>query len=338
MICEKEYHTIQGHECLSSCISNYFYNNGLALTGSDIFFLGDGFHITYQNNDNMVIGADLYNANYTFCDRYHVTIQHEKCLSKESAKNLLKQSILEERKICIKVSSECLKYNKVFKQASGSPHFINVIGIKEQELYISDGYVPTYVPSAFEGWVFAEHIMEAWKRMQYEYVILDDNFDNLSAELLESEVKNKIQFGIYEYLNESMVEGELYIGEKAVLHLLEDLEKVFDENKEVGKLVYNINYQLKIYGFITSKQMLLEKLIFMKYDETNLLEYQIVIDGWNKLCLLLLKAGLSGKKEYFLKMHVKAMILIEKERSILVSIFNSGILGSKKKVALAVTK
>ena len=325
MICYKEYHTIQGYECLSACITNYFNYLGLLVSGSDIFFVGGGFVITYEKKKKSSIGAKLYESNFMFLKNMSIPFQHTNLEESKDVMKFLRKSIEDEHFIAIKVSSECLEHNRVFKQTESSPHYLNILGYDDStnNVFISDGYVPTFNPTVFEGWVDTNGIIEAWRRMDYEYVKLDLADIKISADEMHRIAIMNMKFGIQQYLNKSKQRlSSKFFGKEAITKLFEDILLMFDMQIDLKTVALDINYQLKIYGFITSKRFILQKLIILKMNECYLEQYSKIIDKWNQICNLLVKAGISRNKKSFELTLEKVNESINEEEKVLYEILN----------------
>lgn len=318
MLYKKEHIVLQGHECLSSCLSNYLYNDGIQVTGNDILITGNAYMVEYDRT-KFIIRTNIYEANFYFMDKYSIRYILGKCSNEREAKEFLGKSVKSEERIIIKVSAEYLNYNRVFRQADHSTHYINVIGIRERELFICDGYVPTKVSSVFDGWTDEESVMEAWKSMGFEYVILE-NVNKVNRDLIISDIRKMLRIGILDYL-EGGVKDDKFIGENAIVTLFSDIKTMF-EHQDMKGIMIDLNYQLKIFGFISVKIMLGEVLKEMEVNEEILLKYQLVIDHWNRIITLLLKSGFSKKEEKFEKAYHSSMQCISQERDVLSEIMD----------------
>ena len=241
---------VQSYECLNSCIVNAINYFGITLSSSDIFFLGNGLQIKYDNSDTPNIGAYLYESNFDFLDRYNYKYKHSYSNSFDS-KRLIDDVLLKKKIISIKVSSTFLTYNRVFSQTSDSSHFVNIIGQDENNYYIVDGYVPTLVPSVFEGYVSKEEILRAWSAKNYEYVYIEEYKDISNVK----DEANKCFFdSIDYYIYESKSTG-IY----SFLSMVDDIKKYIQE-PNFRQIMLDINYKIKIYGYLTSKYYILEKI------------------------------------------------------------------------------
>lgn len=75
----------------------------------------------------------------------------------------IKKSLNDGQPVIISINSKVLPYFKVEVGDSSVKHYINIIGIDEdrEQLYVSDSYIPTYIPSTYEGWVDYSEISDS---------------------------------------------------------------------------------------------------------------------------------------------------------------------------------
>ncbi len=324
MIYEKSYNTVQSFDCINACVLNYLQYYNKPILGSDIFFVGGGFAISYEKNQKLYIGSKVYKTNFVFLDKMNIKYERDNSQDGNSALKLIEHCIKNEKCICIRVASEVLEHSPVFKQTEGSSHYINIIGKNEinSRFYISDGYVPTYNPSIFEGWADCKEIMEAWNRMDYEYIVFD--IDNIKIDIsnIQRMAHKNLKLNLINYLypNDTNCNCKLF-GEYAVKILFQDIQAMF-ESRDISNIIMDINYQLKIFGFLTSKKFILEKIRKTFMDSGLCMDYDEIINRWNKLCLLLVKAGLSKDKARYNFVLVKTHELIHDERDILLKVIS----------------
>lgn len=310
-MCKNNYIVQQGYECLSACLSNCFNQKKIKITGSDIFLLGDGCNVLYRQKD-MEIGTDIYIANYNFMNFLGLKYINDTCDNEQ--KYFLSQCVKNRYGLCIKVGSKYLEYNRVFSQSDNSPHFINILDVNDDRVLICDGYVPEREATTFSGWLDLEKIVQAWKSMNYEYVLLKD-VSMVRTNNIKSVVLEKMQRSINAYIKGGK-DAELYYGKDAILQLNRDIKKVF-ESSDAKEKVKNINYQLKIYGFISSKIMLLDSISRYVPQISCTKEYKEIINNWNRYCILLIKSALSQRKEGYERTYNKCEEFVDRECDVL---------------------
>ena len=207
-----------------------------------------------------------------------------------------------------------LDYNRVFKQSEHSSHCVNVVGLGHNKVYVCDSYVPTRIPTVFEGWINKNSLMEGWKGKNYEYIMLKGDYV-LSEEQIISDTINSLINGIEEYLNVNK-ESAFSCGEEAIKSLIIDVENNVD-SKQFKKFIIDLNYQIKIYGFLSLKLIVRDLIEKYKVKDEYVEQYNKVISSWNTCCNSLIKTGVSGKMSYFIATKKKILDTCDMERDLL---------------------
>ena len=325
MLYSKNFKTILGYECLSACLSGYLFNRGINIDGSDIFFLGDGFVSEYEK-EKMIYRVNTYNCNFSFLQKYEIQYHYGTKNLQNEACFFLENCIKSERDIIIKVSSNCLKYNRIYNQPNGSPHCISIIGCKENFFYISDGYIPMYNPVTFNGWISQKDIIEAWRKENFFYILLPESYGTL-MELKRTNVNvlvsQKIKEGIDNYLFYNRLNCNSYFsGISALNAFLNDLISYADRTNNFKKLMFDINYNLKLYGFISYREMMLNELCKISMDYCIINKFRNIVEKWKKWCLLLVKLGVLNKKEMLNDFIKETQKIISQENKVLIKIWH----------------
>ena len=63
---------LKSYECMNACILNHMNRAGIKINGSDIFFSGRGYPVSYKKGSLTRIVSDGYEANFRFLDRYGI--------------------------------------------------------------------------------------------------------------------------------------------------------------------------------------------------------------------------------------------------------------------------
>ena len=299
---------IQGHECLSACIGNILNIYFEEITGNEIIIGGKGFDVFYEKTSN-VVSTTMYEANFSFLDYYQVPYIHDKAGDKRLAKDILDRSLIDRKHIIIKVDASCLNYNRVFGQTSDAPHFFNIVGKSYDAYQICDGYVPTRKADVFMGDLDENILYKAWGNKQFEYIILEEipkKFENI-----ESDIMHGFLEAMRKYCKGGGV-GDKYFGKDAVWNAFLNFRDIF--TKEAA---YELNYQLRIYGFMAIKEMTLDY-IRKKCDLIQFVsEYEGVIAEWDKILMFFMKVVFSQKIENYDSFLEKIKNCMEKEDDIL---------------------
>jgi hypothetical protein len=324
MIYEEGYQTIQGYECLNSCISNYLNFANIPISGSDIFFLGNGFATDYRKrNGEKQLRTKVYEANYTFLDKFYIPYTHDYFYGKDREKDFLKQQMEEKGYISLRVVSRDMTYHPLFKQAQNAPHFINVIGYNEKtsQFYISDGSIPAYQPDKFEGWVDEEEVLDGWFGANLEYVILhlDESWNKELSWKGLSRIATELAICDYlEFKKSRGIFSKTAYGRRAVKELFIDVARKFESSGDgFREYALRLNYQWKVYGFLSARRYLLQKMEEIGISETLTKPYGEVITEWSNIGLALIKLSVAKKAGLMEKTIEKAEATSEKENSLL---------------------
>ena len=316
MILNRTYSLVQGHECLSASIGNYLNYFCPDITGNEVLIAGNGFNVIYDKKQK-IIGAPIYEANFSFMEKYGVSYVRGNCY--EERKGFLYHCIKQKEKIILRVDAQQLTYNRVFQQATNSPHYIDLMGVDGERFYICDGYVPTRETSIFEGWINYDCLIKAWEAMKYEYLILnwDKTLDTLQ---ILRDVDEILCQNLTEYITGGN-KGVNFYGQDAILKLFADLNAVFwgDNAKEQ---ILQYNYQLKIFGFLALKETLKEILNKKTGFDELALKYNDVITQWNRICMLLVKIAFSAKISNLENLNRKVIDCVLKEKDIIIQVIN----------------
>lgn len=316
MILNNEYRLIQGYECFSACIGNVLGYINHDISGNEIIILGDGMKVIYDSNKK-IISSEMYASNLRFLNKFRISYVRDVCDSPLVAESFLCEMLDRSSKLILKTKAQLLTYNRVFSQAGNSAHYINVLGYNEDNLYICDGYVPTMRASNFSGWVSKEELLEAWKGVGYEYLILQD-VDIVRSKNIRQCLKAKVLKGINDYITGEN-DNNLYFGQAAVLKLFEDIkEKGTDNNRED---ILEINYQLKIYGFLSLKNILKEVLVKDNSMYTD--EYEKAIREWNSICIMLVKCAIENKDNLYDLLFKRVKQCVKEEEQLLKLIYKT---------------
>ena len=83
------------------------------------------------------------------------------------------------------------------------------------------------------------------------------------------------------------------------------------------KKIREANYQLRIYGFFSMKEIVCNLLEKKQHQKENAQDYFQVIQEWDRICMTLVKAVFSRKAEQYESLIKKVDACIEREDSIL---------------------
>lgn len=308
---------IASYECMNACIVNHMRQAGLNISGSDIYFAGAGYPITYRKGSLTRISSEGYEANFRFLNDYHITYQFGRVAPE---KETLLTCLSKPYTVTIRMVSDFLTYDRVFSQTSGASHFINILEYDKEkaQFFIVDGDVPSAKIGSFSGWIDEEDILTGWRIKQGELLQLDISKDSLMTDLcrkVRDRANQNVKEGVKAYLTgkrNSFWKGAT--GEQAILCMIKQLGK-YVKKRDFNMLAHDANFRLRVDGFLGMKNFLLEKLT--EQESPLCADYEGVIQDWSKWCMLLLKCGMLNSKENFARVYERLEEVTAREREVL---------------------
>lgn len=306
---------VQGYECLSSCLGYYINQSFPAISGSEICLYGGAFFVSFDEQSH-VFSTPIYESNFVFLEKNGIPYKHG-FVNDNDPDGFVSKSLAAGENLIFKVSADCLMYDRVFRQADNSTHYICITGEDENNYHVVDCYVPSRIPSCFSGSVSKSEILSAWEGKGYEYILLgtpDLNSDQVLC-CIKKNIKRSIgtYCGLVEHTSDCR-------GEKEIFKLLDYIAKIMDEPDFRNATLY-INYQLKIYGFISTKIMLSQFLKRRGICSNVCEEYDSLIAKWQSVCMHVVKLGITRKESQYEKIQTMVQSLVEEEHQILTSIY-----------------
>lgn len=309
---------LKSYECMNACILNHMNRAGIKINGSDIFFSGRGYPVSYKKGSLTRIVSDGYEANFRFLDRYGIDYKFGR-VSPE--KNSLLSFLENSDAITIRMVSDFLTYDPVFSQTSGASHFINILKYDSDKMrfYIADGDVPSAETGTYLGWLEESDVLKGWEIKCGEIFVLklpegldQKEFCQCVREEANSQVKQSIKCYLdgtdHFWLSRST-------GEKAISCMVKEMGR-YVEKRDFRDITIDANFHLRVDGYMGAKKFLLEKL--WEQGKTKLVEeYKALIDRWSKWCMLLLKSGLVAMPESFSFVKQRMEELVQQEHHIL---------------------
>lgn len=306
---------LKSYECMNACILNHMNQAGISLSGSDIFFAGGGYPISYKKGSLTRIKSEGYEANFRFLDKYGIDYRFGRIAP---TGDIMQKLLQEPYTITIRMISDCLTYDRVFSQTSGASHFINVLAYNQErkQFYIVDGDVPSAKTGCFAGWMDESDLLRGWALKGGEVLQMrlkiKFNQNDFSQQVI-NEANQQVQSAVENYLNgKRQLFGGVVTGEQAICCMVEQLGKC------AGKYGFleqtrEANFRLKVDGYLGAKKFLLEK--FREQNVAIADEYENIIQSWSKWCMLLLKSGMSSSKKKFelVKSRMKELVAYERK-------------------------
>lgn len=308
---------VVSYECMNACIVNHMRQAGVNISGSDIYFAGEGYPITYRKGSLTRISSEGYDANFRFLNEYGITYRFGRVLpTKEKLLNYLSEPYT----VTIRMVSDFLTYDKVFSQTLGASHFINILEYSEEkgQFFIVDGDVPSAKTGCFSGWIDEADILAGWKEKKGELLQLSFLSDLSKADFskkIQKRAGQNVKQGIKAYLSgRKNFFWKEATGEQAIICMAQQLGR-YAGTGDFNMLVHDANFRLRVDGFLGMKNFLLEKLL--EQESSLCAEYEGVIQDWSKWCMLLLKCGILNSEENFYKVYERLEELVIRERRIL---------------------
>ena len=295
----KHMRVLRSYECLNACIINHLNLKGITLSGSDVYFVGEGFFVNYEKGSLTKISTEGYDANFRFLEMMQIPYKFG-CVN--PTKQLLMELLGMPYTITIRMVSDCLSYDYAFAQTSGATHFINVLEYDDsrEQVYIVDGDVPTIDTGCFSGWIDVEELLRGWILKGGELLQLDLRSHIVKKMRLTcvKQIANKqVVFMINQYLlGKKRWLCSTVTGQYALEFMIEQLAK-YVETKKFTELIIQANFRIRINGVMGAKYFLLEKFIEQKSKVAE--DYRQIVQNWSRWCMLLLKSGYSNKREAF---------------------------------------
>ena len=303
----------KSYECMNACILNHINHVGAKISGSDIFFSGRGYPISYQKGKLTHISSQGYEANFRFLDKYCVDYKFGRVLPE---KKVLLSFLENSDTVTIRMVSDFLTYDPVFSQTSGASHFINILDYDDnkKKFYIVDGNVPSAQTGIYAGWI---NESDMTKRGEILTLTLSGNMEwGRFCQQVRKDANNQVEQSITQYLKgRNHFWQSCSTGEEAIICMVQEIEKYLCK-KDFRRITTDANFRLRVDGYMGAKKFLLEKLVEQEKIKMAR-EYQQLIDRWSKWCMLLLKSGLAATIENFSHVKNRMEELIQQEQRIL---------------------
>lgn len=305
------------YECMSACILNHMRQRKINLSGSDIFFAGHGYPISYKKGSLTKIKSEGYEANFNFMKLYGIDYQFGRVIPE---KEILLGFLREPYAVTIRMVSDALSYDPVFSQTVGASHFINIMDYDpvKKQFFIIDGDVPSAKTGYYSGWMDETDILYGWSQKHGEVLRIDlseqRDWADFSCEV-RAVANRQAEQSIKLYLDgKNKFYSARATGEQAIRCMVKELAKHV-QHSGFKEMTLDANFGFRVDGAIGAKLFLLEK---MRQKEMSLSkEYEQIVEDWSRWCMLLLKSGLTGKEDSFEFVRTRMEQIVGQERSIL---------------------
>lgn len=324
----QNYKTSAGQICLMSCISDVFNQYGLEVNESIIFALSEASQFYYKHfnieealhNNATIKLFDLVMGGIQFdipwmvnnvLGYFDMTLDIDSGLEIAETKEFIAKHIYANQPVLALLSRKHLEYmDKSFKD--DITHSINIVGYNQEnnDLYISDTYIPTNPVTTYEGILTLEEYYKCLlsskdifkKQFTFRNIVFIKHsalpFTALSTELIFKPVKNLA----LRFFKEN-TEGEILIGMKAYKQFFEDYEEwmLIEDSSIVLNLMRYVHHRLTNFGGpVISNRLLAEYMGYLheKESKPEFLKLKTAFQDLSKNWFI--AANLFGKTSYFI--------------------------------------
>ncbi len=322
MLYENGYYTQSGNQCFNSCLANYFKYNNIEIYEYDIFFIGKGYSALAQiDNKDYIIGINIAKSTEIFLNECNILYTCEKIATRSKAKEVLKDCVIHNKLLSLNVLSNRLSYNDIFINAGDMGHIINIIGYDPlcEKVYVSDCYVPTTKEGViFEGWLNLEDIMDAWELTGFEYYV----FDLLASYVNIDEIKNKCNDNIKNFFDEYFIDYTFKrtLWQELWDKLLKQVDTIIydiSQNEDISRIMYAINYNLKVNGFLMLRYYILDVLKYNYFNIDLAEKFYFIIEKWKYICIAFVKISFTKSVVKYETLKKQIRDVLEQERKML---------------------
>lgn len=322
----KKYKTYNGSLCLIGCVQNYLKTNDCLIDECDILFQGNGFNLNYKKKENSIsLKSDFYKSILEFCSKNNICFKKKNCNDKEEMLEIIKGSLKHKKDLLIlQVYANDLKYSKSFTNRSNISHAVNILGIKEEDFFISDAYVPTNPSTTFDGFVNADLLLNSNTKEKHKYYILDNkSIETFQQNLEEKEMDELLRIEIIEnlkkYINHDKCKDDCS-GAVALYNFISDFRDYLDLfADDYTKIVLETSEKFFSYGFFSIRNILIKAIsrISISHNDKNLLDVQSslkeIYQKWFFIGRYLVKCALSQKQENLNELYDKSIDIYHSE-------------------------
>lgn len=295
----ENYKTVQGYECLNSCIVNFIQNEGYPVNLYDVLIIGEGLEIIYSQQKGFPeIQTSIYEANFRYLEKIGISYNYKKYREKNPG-DFFRKQFLANKRMTLRVDAKKLIYNKAFHQEESISHFVNLIGVSDdlKLVKISDGCAPAYQDSIFEDWMEIEALGYAWVEMGLEYIEFDLK-DSRKWKI--DKYRTKDIFSNYRKKdNRRFINRILRKDIYAIESFQREMNRSLRKNREFfdGEIAYYTCQSIKINGILPLKKILYQYYLEVEKDERFIQNSKALVELWEQLSFLLIKVLVSRKTD-----------------------------------------
>jgi hypothetical protein len=228
----------------------------------------------------------------------------------ENQQNLLKRKTSAKDMTILHIDSSCLTYTPTFttQLTVHSNHYVNVFDLNRNKYLISDSYIPTIPPSAYQGWI----------EIDDDYISKSVIF-TLDPEIKKSHTEEKRSGYIHESLKSYFNDEEK--GNNNFDKLAKEIESIVNGEKDVHVSTHMLEMAacIVVSGLYASRMLFLETFKNSSMSDTKKeLAKQIVEIGsmYMSLKLLFTKCSFSNRSLDYVAAINKIYDIKKLERSV----------------------
>lgn len=300
---------LKGSDCLSICLTNAEEFFGNLKNDYEIYFSFGKRKVMLDKEKNYLF-ANSHSAMEDNLENKGIHRFDEKEFDTTTPQEFIKKRLSEKKVLIISMKSNLLHYRSFFANNGIVDHYLLVTDYSDDgKIYVVDGYSPNEFDDGMEGWIEIDEVMAAWEACRCKcFVIERPVFNEIQGNM---NISSAVLETITSYLSGEPNEKFSY-GEKAIREWLKEIS----ERDDLQQLIY----QIKITGFLSIKQYLYDFLQGNKQLEGCAIEYKAIINGWQKICLLLFQMNLKKRYNRFDYIKTAGNELIDKEHELLIQI------------------
>ncbi len=316
MICNKGYVTKQGYHCFNICVANYLKYKNTMLDEIDLFLRSKEYEIDVPEEGIIIYG--LHKNTLGMLEDVGIPYELKSIQDGKNAKEILSECIRNEDLVTVFLKTSCLKYSRVFTYANDINHCVNVIGMDENDrVLISDGFITGYKAGCFEGWISFDELLNAWKSMNYSYIIF--HLDEMGDQITENK-----KYWISDIFSQYIVDNE-----KVTNRFINEINRLKDCDNDVrSSKLMDFNTFLRVGGFMLVKNYFLGIMNKYNLDREITEKYANMIKGWNIISCMIIKLMYANAEDKYEEIICKMRALLDSENEILLSINHMDLLNA----------
>lgn len=207
-------------------------------------------------------------------------------------------------------------------------HAVNLIGISDAGIIISDCFVPTFPVTVYEGILDFNKFYEIfeWNKKNLGHQCYNIDYGSIDTRALDipaSDLKKALNTNLESYFNVKYEYSYL----NALNKFCEELVNIFNV-PNVGEKLVELGYKIFTESIIPARQLLKEALILLNNDRIINLDLSLITElhnnivKWYNITFQILKAGFRCKKENFEKIYEKVKMHIHDEEKLFSKIYD----------------